>query len=50
MNILGIGIDVVEIKRIKKILKQNRLFEQRIYDFYIRSKLNKETKKLATNN
>ena len=31
MNILGIGIDVVEIKRIKKIFKQNKLFEKRIY-------------------
>ena len=31
MNILGIGIDIVEINRIKKILKENRSFIGRIY-------------------
>ena len=34
----------------RKDFLPSNLFEQRIYDFYIRSKLNKETKKLATNN
>ncbi len=31
MNILGIGIDIVEVNRIKKILKENRSFIDRIY-------------------
>ena len=31
MNILGIGIDIVEINRIKRILKENRSFIYRIY-------------------
>ena len=31
MTILGIGIDIVEINRIKKILKGNRSFIDRIY-------------------
>jgi len=31
MNILGIGIDIVEIDRIKKVLKRNRSFIHKIY-------------------
>ena len=37
MNILGIGIDIVEINRIKKILKGNRSFIDRIYTKHERS-------------
>ena len=31
MNILGMGVDVVEIKRIKKIIKKNNSFLNRIF-------------------
>ena len=34
MSILGIGIDIVEINRIKKILKVNRTFVDKIYTKY----------------
>ena len=37
MNILGIGIDIVEINRIKKILKKNKSFIHRIYTKHERS-------------
>ena len=37
MNILGIGIDIVEVNRIKKILKENRSFIDRIYTKHERS-------------
>ena len=37
MSILGIGIDIVEINRIKKILKKNRSFIDRIYTKHERS-------------
>ena len=37
MNVLGIGIDIVEINRIKKILKENRSFIGRIYTKHERS-------------
>ena len=37
MSVLGIGIDIVEINRIKKILRQNRSFVQRIYTKYERT-------------
>ena len=37
MSILGIGIDIVEINRIKKILKENRSFIDRIYTKHERS-------------
>ena len=37
MSILGIGIDIVEINRIKKILKRNRSFIDRIYTKHERS-------------
>ena len=37
MSTLGIGIDIVEINRIKKILKDNRSFVDRIYTKYERT-------------
>ena len=37
MSILGIGIDIVEVNRIKKILKENRSFIDRIYTKHERS-------------
>lgn len=37
MSILGIGIDMVEINRIKKILKGNSSFVERIYTKYERT-------------
>ena len=37
MSILGIGIDIVEINRIKKILKKNKSFIDRIYTKHERS-------------
>ena len=37
MSILGIGIDIVEINRIKKILKSNSSFVERIYTKYERT-------------
>ena len=37
MNVLGIGIDIVETNRIKKILKKNKLFAHRIFTKYERT-------------
>ena len=37
MSILGIGIDIIETNRIKKILKRNKSFIKRIYTRYERT-------------